>query len=68
MIGTTQQHKEHTDQVEHLAFRDGQASFLREHLMDLRDRPTFPETPVANLHDDFQSKTATPQGQATRLW
>ncbi len=59
MIGTTQQHKEHTDQVEHLAFRDGQASFLSEHLMDLRDRPTFPETPVANLYNDFQSKATT---------
>jgi len=59
MIGTPQQHKEHPDQVEHLAFRDGQVAFLSEHRMDLRDRPMFPEVPVANLHHDFQGKTAT---------
>jgi hypothetical protein len=63
MIGTTQQHKEHTDQVEHLAFRDGQVSFLREHRMDLRNRPTFPEAPVANLRNDFQGKAATAYSQ-----
>ena len=59
MIGTTQQHQEHTDQVEHLTFRDGHVAFLREHRVDLRDRPTFPEAPVANLRDDFQGKTTT---------
>jgi len=62
-IGTPQQHKEHTDQVEHLAFRDGQVSFSSEHLMDLRDRPTFPEAPAANLHDDFQGEAATAYSQ-----
>ena len=63
MIGTPEQHKEHTDQVKHLAFRDGQVSFLREHRMDLRNRPTFPEAPVANLRNDFQGKAATAYSQ-----
>jgi hypothetical protein len=66
-IRAAQQDKKDADQVQDFALRDRQATFLREHFMDLRHGPTFPEPPVANLDDDLQRKTAAAHGQRFRF-
>ena len=62
-IGAPEQYQKDADQVQHFALGDRHMTFLGEHFMDLRHRPTFPEPPVANLDDDFQRKTAAAYGQ-----
>ena len=63
-ISTTQQYEKDTDEVQDFTLRDGQATFLGEDFMDLCHGPAFPEPPVANLDNHFQSKTTAAHGQA----
>ena len=63
MIRAAQQDEKHLYQVQHLSFGDGQVLDLGQHLVNLRDRPALPKSPVANLDNDFQGETVTTHGQ-----
>src|ERR1700694_677966 len=63
MIGAPQQHQKDTNQVQHFAFRNGQGTLERQALMNLRDGPTFPKTPVPNLYNHLQRKAPPAQCQ-----
>jgi hypothetical protein len=64
-IGATQQDEKHTNQVQHLAFGDGQVIDLGQQLVNLHDCPALPESPVANLDNDFQREAIAAHCQAT---
>jgi hypothetical protein len=63
-IGATEQHQKDANQIQYFALGDGHLMFLSEHLMDLRHRPPFPKSPVANLNDHFQSKATAAHCQS----
>ena len=66
MIRAAQQDEKHLNQVQHLSFGDKHVTCLGQHLVNLRDRSTFPESPSANLDNDFQREAAPANRQAAR--
>jgi len=64
MIRAAQQDQKHFYQVQHLSLGDRQVVGLGQHLVNLRDGPALPKTPVANLNHDFQCEATPTHGQA----
>jgi hypothetical protein len=66
IICAAQQDEKHLNQVQHLSFGDEHVTFLGQQLVNLRNGPTFPEAPCANLDNDFQREAAPANRQAAR--